>query len=66
MTQEMANKLGEWQMTLLSVIEDDDHQPYFQDGQNGSNLIEALTGLNEDITKAIGVSGKEPKGCCSE
>lgn len=65
-TQEMANKLGEWQVTLLSVIEDEDHQPYFQDGKNGSNLLEALTGLHDGITESIGASGKEPKGCCSE
>lgn len=64
--QELVNKLGEWQISLLSLIEDDDYQGFFQDGKDGSNLLDGLTKLHDEIAATVRASGLEPKGCCSE
>lgn len=64
--KEVVNQLGQLQMKLHAVIEDEDYQVFFQDGKDGSSLRDQLTGLFDDITSEIKSIGLEPKGCCSE
>lgn len=64
--QEVSNELDAIRMKLYVLIEDEDHQGYFQDGKDGSSLCEGLTGVFDDMTKMIAETGKSPKGCCSD
>lgn len=65
-SQEVADTIDAMRMKLHALIEDEDHQPYFQDGKDGSSLLEGLTGIFDDMTKAVAETGCTPKGCCSE
>jgi hypothetical protein len=64
--QEVANELDAIRMKLFALIEDEDHQTYFQDGRDGSNLRDGLTGIFDGMTKMIAETGKQPQGCCSD
>lgn len=64
--QDVANELDAIRMKLFALIEDEDHQPYFQDGKDGSSLLEGLSGVFDDMTKMIAETGCQPQGCCSE
>lgn len=64
--QEVCNELDAIRMKLFALIEDEDHQHYFQDGKDGSNLRDGLTEIFDDMTKMIAETGKTPNGCCSE
>lgn len=62
--QEVCNELDAVRTKLFALIEDEDHQGYFQDGKDGSNLRDGLTGIFDDMTRMIAETGKSPKGCC--
>lgn len=64
--QEVSNELDAIRMKLFALIEDEDHQAYFQDGKDGSSLLEGLTGIFDDMNRMIGETGRSPKGCCSD
>jgi hypothetical protein len=62
--QEVSNELDAIRMKLFALLEDEDHQHYFQDGGDGSNLRDGLTGIFDDLTRAISSTGKQPLGVC--
>lgn len=62
--QEVANELDAIRMKLFALLEDEDHQGYFQDGKDGSSLMDGLTGVFDDMTKMIAETGRTPQGCC--
>jgi len=64
MSQEAIDKIGEWQVSLHQMIEEEDYQEFFQDGKDGSTLMDQLTGLFDEMVGAL--KGHTPQGCCTD